>query len=84
MFAYSLKNRLTDELKAKKILSYAEVLKLALKSGCKEITAIRRLQAENGEALPIIKLNSRGKPIKGSEAWSFVKWVGARTVFKKK
>lgn len=88
-YAWSLKNRLADELRAQKILSYEQVVDLVAstlnpKTGeaYKLATAERRTRLE-ADYLPVIKLNAKMKPIKGSERWYFVKWDGGSTKFKK-
>lgn len=81
-YAYSLKNRIADSLRAAKILSYEDIKAIAEEGGYKVSTAERRLRNEV-DYLPVIKLNFKRKPIKNSERWHFVKWIGSKTVFKK-
>ena len=79
----SFKAFIADELMIKKIISFEELKELAKEYGTKESVAERRLR--NGEEwdLPVVKLNAKKKPIQGSEAIAYYRWIGTRNVMKK-
>lgn len=78
----SLKELIADELQAVKRMSYEDLKQLAERNNYKVSTAERRLR--NGEVwdLPVLKLNSKRKPIKENERIYWYVWVGG-TVMKK-
>lgn len=82
MFAATLKQILTDTLRARKILSREEVKQIAKDNGYEESNAERRLRSEKNP-VPCIKLNDRKKPAKDSERISYYRWDGGKTFLKK-
>lgn len=79
----TLKSILTDELRAKKILSREEVKQIASKNGYEPSNAERRLRYEINP-IPCIKLNYRKKALRANEHIAYYKWDGGKTFFKKK
>mgnify|MGYP001224316929 CR=1 FL=1 len=79
----SLKQRLLDELKVKKIMTVDEIINFAESLGYKASNAERRLRKEHeNDFLPIKKLDRYKKPINGSKRIYFYSWKGAQTSFK--
>jgi hypothetical protein len=78
---FSLRNLIINHFRGSRgFVSYDELKELAEKNGYKVSNLERRMRTEeNGSALPIRKYNREFKPIKGSQAALYFKWVGGKT-----
>lgn len=78
---FSLRGLLINFFRGRKdFVSYTELKKLAEDNGYKVSNLERRLRTEtSGNKLPVKKYGSDKKPIRGSQAAVWYKWVGGFT-----